>query len=348
MKLKNIFKILLSFLLAAFFLYLAFRGVDFSALLLSLKSANYWWIVLLVPIVLLGHWIRALRWKYLMAPIKKDCSLSNLFGAVMIGYAVNNVLPRVGELVRPYVLGQKEKVSKSATLATVVVERILDLLSFYFITCVALAVYPHALDPFFSNAESVRPFFYIGAFAGLCFFLLLFFKADTFFRYCMLMKKITPKKYSAKIDHILDSFARGLGVIKMKDKFAVIILLSIAIQGIYALGMYEPFFAFSSLVKPELDFGASVVLLIVSSIAWILPAPGAMGTYHSFLTIAMVKLYGVDTATALSYSIVTHELGYIIFMVFGAYYYFKDHINVADFRLGEKNDVDDKDTFESR
>jgi hypothetical protein len=101
--------------------------------------------------------------------------------------------------------------------------------------------------------------------------------------------------------------------------------------------MYEPFFAFSSMVKPELNFGASVVLLVVSSIAWILPAPGAIGTYHSFLKIALVKLYGVDMTTALSYSIVTHELGYIIIMVFGAYYYFKDNMNVTEFGIGEKN-----------
>ena len=149
--------------------------MKFSDLLLSLKSANYWWIALLVPISLLGHWIRALRWKYLMAPIKKDCKLSHLFGAIMIGYAVNNVLPRVGELVRPYVLGNQEQVSKSAALATVVVERILDLLSFYFIACITLFLYPHALDPFFTDATAIRPFFFADRLQGwvvfFCFFL---------------------------------------------------------------------------------------------------------------------------------------------------------------------------------
>ena len=68
-----------------------------------------------------------------------------------------------------------------------------------------------------------------------------------------------------------------------------------------------------------------------------------MGTYHSFLTIAMVKLYGVDKTTALSYSIVTHELGYIIFMVFGAYYYFKDHMIVSEFGIGEKKSLNHKE-----
>jgi len=79
-----------------------------------------------------------------------------------------------------------------------------------------------------------------------------------------------------------------------------------------------------------MDFGAAVVLLVISSIAWILPAPGAMGTYHSFLKVAMMRLYGIDETTALSYAIVTHEIGYLVVMVIGAYYYFRDHLQVSD------------------
>ena len=94
--------------------------------------------------------------------------------------------------------------------------------------------------------------------------------------------------------------------------------------------MFVPFFAFAPLVKSGMDFGASVVLLVISSVAWILPAPGAMGTYHSFLKVAMVKLYGIDETTALSYAIVTHEVGYLVVMVIGVYYYFRDHLHVSD------------------
>jgi hypothetical protein len=102
--------------------------------------------------------------------------------------------------------------------------------------------------------------------------------------------------------------------------------------------MFVPFFAFAPLIKPEMDFGASVVLLVISTFAWVLPAPGAMGTYHSFLTVAMVKLYGIDMTTALSYAIVTHEVGYIVVMVIGVYYYFHDHLQVSDFTKASSNE----------
>jgi hypothetical protein len=94
--------------------------------------------------------------------------------------------------------------------------------------------------------------------------------------------------------------------------------------------MFVPFYAFAPLVKAGMDFGSSVVLLVISSIAWILPAPGAMGTYHSFLRVAMVKLYGIDETTSLSYAIVTHEIGYLVVMVIGVYFYFHDNIRMSD------------------
>jgi hypothetical protein len=110
----------------------------------------------------------------------------------------------------------------------------------------------------------------------------------------------------------------------------MIIILSLLIYFFYALSLYVPFYAFSALAGHNLDFGASVVLLTISTIAFALPAPGALGTYHTFLTVALVQLYGVDKTTALSFSIITHEAGYIITTVVGLYYFIKDHIRVSD------------------
>jgi uncharacterized protein (TIRG00374 family) len=329
-KIKAILRYALSFLIALGFLYFAFRGTKFSDLIDSLKGVNYWYVALLVPIVILSHWARAVRWAYLLEPVKPNISKRNLFSGVMIGYAVNNVLPRVGELVRPYVLGRLEHISRSSALATVVVERILDMLSFYFLACVVIFIYPHSLDPFISNADSMRPLFLAGCIVSMLVFLFLFFKVEAVFRFLTKLLRFIPQKHRGRIESILDSFYAGFAVAKQRNKFLVVLLWSFAIWGLYALGMYEPFFAFQPLVKPELNIGAAVLLLVISSISWILPAPGAIGTYHAFLTVAMVRLYGVDATTALSYSIVTHEIGYLIVMVIGGYFYFKDHLNVSE------------------
>jgi glycosyltransferase 2 family protein len=329
-EIKNLYRYAISFLIAFVFLYLAFRGVKFSDLWESLKSANYWWIALLIPLNILMNWIRAERWAHLLTPIKSPISKRNLFSGVMIGYAINNVLPRVGEIVRPYIVGKREGISRTSVFGTVVVERILDFMSFYFIVCVVLFLYPHSLDPFVNQADTVRPFFLLGSFVALVMFVLLFFKAEAFFRFLAKMLFFIPHKHKEKVELFLDKFYTGFAVAKIRDKFGVILFQSFLIWGVNALIMFVPFYAFAPLMKSGMDFGASVVLLVISSIAWILPAPGAMGTYHSFLKVAMMSLYGIDETTALSYAIVTHEVGYLVVMIIGAYYYFRDHLHLSE------------------
>jgi len=304
--------------------------VKFSELWESLKGANYWWVSLLIPLNILMNWVRAERWAHLLAPIKSPISKRNLFSGIMIGYAINNVLPRVGEFVRPYIVGNQEGISRSSVFGTVVVERILDFMSFYFIVCVVLFFYPRSLDPFVNQPDVIRPLFLIGSIAALIIFILLFFKAESLFRFLAKVLRFIPDKRKENIEKILDKFYTGFAVAKYRNKFAVILFQSFLIWALNALIMFVPFFAFAPLVKSGMDFGASVVLLVISSIAWILPAPGAMGTYHSFLKVAMVKLYGIDETTSLSYAIITHEVGYLVVMVFGVYYYFRDHLHMSD------------------
>jgi uncharacterized protein (TIRG00374 family) len=329
-KTKSIFRYSISFIIAFIFLYFAFRGVKLSELWESLKGANYWWVALLIPLNILMNWVRAERWAHLLAPIKSPISKRNLFSGIMIGYAINNVLPRVGEFVRPYIVGKREGISRTSVFGTVVVERILDFMSFYFIVCVVLFLYPRSLDPFVNQPDAVRPLFLIGSITALLIFVLLFFKAESFFRFLAKILFFIPQKHKEKVEIVLDKFYTGFAVAKLRDKFGVILFQSFLIWGLNALIMFVPFFAFTSLMESGMNFGASVVLLVISSIAWILPAPGAMGTYHWFLQVAMIKLYGIDETTALSYAIVTHEVGYLVVMIFGVYYYFRDHLHVSD------------------
>jgi uncharacterized protein (TIRG00374 family) len=329
-RLKKFLQTLVGFLVAALFLYLAFRGVKFNDLWVSLQNVDYLWVALLIPISLFSHWLRAVRWAYLLSPIKKDIPIGKLFSAVMIGFMVNNVLPRVGEVMRAVAIGKSTGISKSSAFGTVVVERIIDMVTFMFILCIVLFLYPNSLDPFFSDVNAVRPFFLVGSFLFLGFFAILFFKGESLFRLLGVLKHIVPDRFKERYEKLVDSFLSGFAVAKMHNQFAGIIILSLLIYFFYALSLYVPFFAFKTLAHHNLDFGASVVLLAISTIAFAFPAPGALGTYHSFVTLALTRLYNVDFVTALSYSIVTHEAGYIITTVVGLFYFMKDHLRVSE------------------
>lgn len=116
----------LGLLISAVFLYLALRGLDLPEVWQHVRNAEYWWLVPGVAIYFFGVWARTWRWHYMLRALKV-VSLRRLFPIVCIGYMGNNIYPaRIGELLRAYVLRRKEGVSISASLATILVERIFD------------------------------------------------------------------------------------------------------------------------------------------------------------------------------------------------------------------------------
>ncbi len=136
-------------LISAFFLWLAFRNVDFKTLWVTLASINYWWTLPFVVVTLLSMYVRTMRWHYLLLPSYK-IPTSRLFSPLMMGFAFNGIFPaRAGEFARAYVLGKKEKMPFSSAFATVVVERILDGLTMLFLFAVTLMFLPE----FGSNAD---------------------------------------------------------------------------------------------------------------------------------------------------------------------------------------------------
>lgn len=327
---KKVLQTLLSFFVAGLFLYLAFRGTKFSDLWDSLQRVDYRWVAVMVPVGLASHYIRAVRWGYLLKPVKSGIGNRNLFSSVMIGYLMNNILPRLGELVRSYGLSRAEGLKTTSVLGTVVVERILDLLVFSLLLCGVVVLFPAVLSPFVENVQAMRPVFLLGSIGSLALFVVLFFKGEAVFTIVKLLQPVIPARFRERFNHLVSSFLSGFGVARMSETFLPIVLLSLSMWFLYILSLYLAFFAFPVLDGFHLGFDAAIILLTASTIAFILPAPGAMGTYHSFLTLVLVQLYQVDSTTALSYSILTHELGYVLTTGVGLYFLLKDQLTLSE------------------
>ena len=125
-------KLWISIIFSLFFVVLILNHIDFEKMKKALETANYMYLPLAVASSLVTNIFRTYRWKYIISPIKK-ISTQSLFSGVAIGYMANNLLPaRLGEFVRAYIMGKKEGISKSSTLATIVLERIFDGLALLF------------------------------------------------------------------------------------------------------------------------------------------------------------------------------------------------------------------------
>ncbi len=330
---KNVLQLIVSLIIASGFLYFAFRGKDLSQLWDSLTQIHWIWFIILFFGGILSHYLRAWRWKYLLYPIKENIKVRNAFSAVMIGYLVNNVLPRVGELVRPYAIGKLEHVPKTAVFGTVVLERILDIITFFFILMVVFFFYADSFATLFPTIASLEPLFLIGSIVMLIIFVLMFFKADRFFSLLKKILSILPKKFHARIDSLLDSFISGFAAAKNPTNFFVIAISSILIWSLYIALIYIPFFAYE---LTNLNFGAAAILMVASSVAVALPTPNGLGTYHSFASYTLTQLFKVNPITALSYALYTHGVGFLATTVVGLYFVVKDKIYIKDVQKSEQ------------
>ncbi len=105
------------------------RKIEWSQLSVALRDAEYIYIIPTIILIFVSYYFRAVRWSALIAPIKR-VSVFNLFSATMIGFMANSVLPaRIGEIIKPVIVARKEKIKVTTSFATVVMERIFDLLS---------------------------------------------------------------------------------------------------------------------------------------------------------------------------------------------------------------------------
>lgn len=327
---KSIVKYSLSVFLTLFFLYFAFKDTDFGKLGDALSRANYWWALAMFPILVLSHAVRTWRWEYLLRPVKRDLRYRNLFSAMMVGYMMNNVLPRAGELVRPYAINKLEGVSRSTAFGTVLIERIFDVLSFMCIIALIPLVYTGPLNQAFPWLAETGLWLAVSTFALLGILTFLMVRRDIVVRILAgFTKRLSPKR-ALLVDHIAHSFLDGLLFLKEPGGYFMIGILTVVIWALYILMMYLPFYAFGLTEKYSLDLGAAMVVQAISSIGIVIPTPGATGPYHYFTIQTLTKLYHVDDELARSYATVTHAIGFIGITVIGIYYFLKDKLHIAE------------------
>ena len=317
----------LSIGLALLFLYLAFRGTDFAKILQALREADYAWLTVGFMVMMLSHIVRAWRWRYLLNPIRSGTSLRNLFSGVMIGYFVNNILPRAGEIARPYAIRKLEKIPVSTALGTVFVERVLDTVMFVSLVFVIPLVYRGPLASSFPWLQKAGLVLAIVSIALLGLPIILMMRRDWTDAILRFLAKSLPGRLGGRLGTITHSFLDGFMFLSRPASAVRTLLLTLLIWGLYMLSMYASFFGFG---LGSLGPGAALVTLAISSIGVAMPTPGGTGTYHAFTSQTLTQLFAVNGAVALSYATATHAINFIGVSVIGAYFLLKDGVSFTE------------------
>jgi glycosyltransferase 2 family protein len=315
---KKTLRTSISLVILAGAMWFTLRDVDFAKLTAAMSKANYWWVFAPIPLMIVSHYLRGLRWTTLMLPIQSGLSVWNSFSGVMVGYFLNNLVPRSGELVRPYLLSKREGIRFSTAIATIVVERVLDILSLglfilgtiYYSQSRLLAALPDIGDKLV-NALVILP---TGLIVGIT--LLLTTNIGEW------MLRTAVKRFSEplyiKLHGYLGAFINGFSIFKSPGLWWRIVAETVGIWVAYSVPMYFAFMSFGFDTRYGLSFLDANLIFTISTIAYLIaPTPGAFGVYHTLVQQGLVRLCGVPAEEALAFAFVTHGVGYVIQLLVG-------------------------------
>jgi len=277
----------------------------------EIKNANLFWVGISMLCGVLSHVARALRWNLLLQPMGYRASPWASFHAVILGYLVNMVLPRVGEITRPAVLSKVENIPFNKLVGTVVVERVVDLLITLLIAVAIFFIQFQTISDFvtqlFADFNTQNAFLYGGIATVLLIGLYIAYKNRHWF-----YKLPIIGKFQSFIEGLLD----GMKTVFSLEQKGLFIFYSIFIWVMYFL---MPFFIFYALDgTAHLGASAGLTVLLFGTAAMIVPIPGGVGTFE-FMVPAALALYGISPLIAKSYAIITHAIQFMVILGVGAF-----------------------------
>ncbi len=314
-------------LVSAVTLYLAFRNVPFPALADYLLSINFIWLIPAVTLVIVGFALRALRWQYIMGA-SHQIGFWQAFHPLMIGFAINCVLPgRVGELARPIVLRRQVDVPLTTGLATIVVERVFDLLMLVLLfmwVSAGVHIDPQTEIRFGAttlNRDTLTIIFNSMVFAGVLLVaalvvlglqrtrrvlndLILHLPRVLFFIGAAGKQRIVDRICRPAV-RIMENVGTGIMLIKRPKRMSVCLLLSACIWLIAALSYY-----LFSLGCPDIRLTLAEIsaMMVIICFAIALPSvPGFWGLWEAGGVFALM-LFGVAEKDAAGFTLANHAV----------------------------------------
>jgi uncharacterized protein (TIRG00374 family) len=340
---KKHIHLLIGLVIIALSLFFAFRGVSFSELGNALRAVHLPYLVPAILLVLISYLFRAMRWSYLIRSIK-EVKTADLLSPLMVGFMGNMLPARAGEFIRAYLLSKKEKISFSASFATIFIERLFDLALVLLLLFFVLLFMPEAFVSGDSAAEfqlldKIKVFGIISF--SLCLFIFLFsvllqYKNDWAMKILGLCVKPFPQKWGEIIFKLVTSFSEGLKIIKDKHGFLATVSLSFLTWGTFVATYYPLYKAFG--IGTELPVVSSLIVLCLTVAIFITvaPTPGFLGSYHLGCVAALHGIFGIQKAVALSYGIIAWLVVMGSTVVIGAIFAIKENISFIELSAGKE------------
>jgi uncharacterized protein (TIRG00374 family) len=333
--LRNIIRTVVVIGLAVGLLAVFLRNADLGRVWASVRAARPDYLALALVLTSGTFIVRAERWQYLLGPLGRT-RFSTVFRATVIGFAASAVLPaRAGEVIRPYLLARREGLSATAAFATIVVERILDLVA----VLLLMAAFLIWFDPGLESRDSAV--FLAIRFGGLVMapvavgtLAVMFVMAghpERLHAWVLKAEAILPARIAALIARFARTFAEGFAVVRSPGRLVAAIAWSIVLWIAIASGIWAVSVAFGI----AMPFTGAWLMLAPLVVGVAVPTPGGVGGFHEAYRIGATGFFGADNDIAVGAAIVLHAISVGPVIIVGLLFIVQDGLKLGGMARGE-------------
>lgn len=327
-RVRTVLILLLTVALLAYFL----RDADMSEVWAETRRADPLALLLALAATGLTYLLRAFRWQYLLAPIGAT-RFSTAFRTTVIGFAASALLPaRAGEVIRPYLLAKHERLSATSAFATIILERLLDLVAVLmlfagFVLFGAAGV--AANDP--SHLARVKVGGAVAGGGALLASILFFALAghpERLGRLTMSIERVLPRALARAAARFVEMFAQGLAVMRQPSRLLTALLLSFPLWISIAAGIWLASRAFHI----TFPFSASFLVMTLLVVGVAVPTPGAIGGFHTAFQFSVETFFGAAHDRAVGAAIVLHAISFLPVTILGLGFMLSEGLTLAGVR----------------
>jgi uncharacterized protein (TIRG00374 family) len=298
-RLRNALRLIVGITVSLVCLYFATKGTDWEQVGAVLAAARPGWIAALIVASLATVYIRAQRWRVLLRPLG-DVPLYPALSATAIGFGANSVLPfRMGEILRPALLGRRVGVGISAALSSIVLERLFDMLLVISCFVGVSLIYPEVPPKMRQGA------FGLAGLATLGFLVLVVMQRHHEKAEALMSWVFARLPAGGRLHALSRSFMDGLSGLRDLRTVLVVLGYSVYLWGVITLTFMFSFLALD--IEVPLLAASLTTVVVVAAAVFLPQAPGFVGTWQ-FGCVQALKLFGVSQEVAVGYSLLTWVL----------------------------------------
>jgi glycosyltransferase 2 family protein len=318
--------------LAAGLVALFFRDVDLRLVVGEILRARLSWLALSLAATLLSLVIRSFRWQYLLEPLG-HASFGNAFRATAVGFAASSILPaRAGEVIRPYFLARHENMTATGAFATIILERVLDVLTVVALLASFIFFFDEgvgASNPaVFAAVKWAGVTALAGALAALIVMFVLAGDPGRIGRAMARLEQAVPSALAGLIGRVAEKFARGLGAVRRPGRLFVALLWSFPLWLSIAAGLWCVAVAF----RLTVPFPGTFLMIALLVIGVAVPTPGAIGGFHEAFRLGATMFFGAADSAAVGAAIVAHVFSIGPALVLGLVFAAQVGLNLSGMR----------------